>query len=131
MGGDGMQSAEFIKLAGPAAEGVIGSSPGLPLANMPGGADFAKRFEARFGKIQIYAPFSHDAAQVLIGAMLAADSAEPATYLPALAQTRMEGVIGPIAFDDKGDLKDGPVTLYRVQDGKWETLEIMGGPGAR
>ena len=31
MGGDGMQSAEFIKLAGPAAEGAIGSSPGLPI----------------------------------------------------------------------------------------------------
>ncbi|MBI2509765.1 MAG: branched-chain amino acid ABC transporter substrate-binding protein, partial [Betaproteobacteria bacterium] len=36
LGGDGAQSAEFIKLAGPAAEGVIASSPGLPLDKMPG-----------------------------------------------------------------------------------------------
>jgi branched-chain amino acid transport system substrate-binding protein len=131
MGGDGMQSAELIKLAGAAAEGVIGSSPGLPLANMPGGAKFNKAFKERFGKIQIYAPFSHDAAEVLIKAMLKADSAEPEKYLPVLAKTQMDGVIGPIAFDDKGDLKDGPVTLYKVTKGKWETLEIMGGPGAR
>ena len=127
MGGDGMQSAEFIKLAGSAAEGVIGSSPGLPVADMPGGAEFAKLFAKRFGKIQVYAPFAHDAAQVLIGAMLKAGSAEPEDYLPVLAKTRMDGVIGPIAFDDKGDLKDGPVTLYRIEKGKWETLEIMGG----
>ncbi|WP_295406897.1 branched-chain amino acid ABC transporter substrate-binding protein [uncultured Thiocystis sp.] len=131
MGGDGMQSAEFIKLAGPAAEGVIGSSPGLPLANMPGGAAFTKRYTERFGKIQIYAPFSHDAAEVLIRAMLKADSAEPEQYLPELAKTQIDGIIGPIAFDDKGDLKDGPVTLYQVKSGKWETLEIMGGASAR
>jgi branched-chain amino acid transport system substrate-binding protein len=131
MGGDGMQSAELIKLAGPAAEGVIGSSPGLPLADMPGGADFASRYTERFGKIQIYAPFSHDATQVLIKAMLDADSAEPEDYLPVLAKIQVDGVIGPIAFDDKGDLRNGPVTLYQVKNGRWETLEIVGGPGVR
>jgi branched-chain amino acid transport system substrate-binding protein len=131
IGGDGMQTAEFIKLAGPAAEGAIGSSPGLPINQMPGGADFTTRFGARFGKIQIYAPFAHDAAVVLIQAMLRAGSAEPAKYLPELARTQLDGVIGPIAFDDKGDLKDGPVTLYQVKDGKWQAVETVGGPTAK
>ena len=130
LGGDGMQSAEFIKLAGSAAEGAVGSSPGLPLAQMPGGADFTKRFGERFGKIQIYAPFAHDAALVLLQAMLRAGSAEPAQYLPELEKTRMDGVIGPIAFDDKGDLKDGPVTLYQVKGGQWQPVETIGGPAA-
>jgi len=131
MGGDGMQSAEFLKLAGPAGEGAIGSSPGLPLAKMPGGADFSKRFNARFGKVQIYAPFAHDAAVVMIQAMLRADSTEPEKYLPELAKTRIDGVIGPIAFDDKGDLKDGPVTLYQVKKGHWEPVETVGGQAAK
>ena len=131
LGGDGMQSAEFIKLAGSAAEGAIGSSPGLPLEQMPGGADFTKRFGERFGKVQIYAPFSHDAAVVLLQAMLRAGSAEPNQYLPELANTRLEGVIGPIAFDDKGDLRDGPVTLYQVKAGKWQAVETIGGPRAK
>ena len=131
LGGDGMQSAEFIKLAGSAAEGAIGSSPGLPLEQMPGGADFTKRFGERFGKVQIYAPFSHDAAVVLLQAMLRAGSAEPNQYLPELAKTQLEGVIGPIAFDDKGDLRDGPVTLYQVKAGKWEAVETIGGPRAK
>lgn len=131
MGGDGMQSAEFLKLAGSSAEGAIGSSPGLPLEKMPGGADFTKRFGEKFGKVQIYAPFSHDAAVVLIQAMLRAGSAEPAQYLPELGKTQVDGVIGPIAFDDKGDLKDGPVTLYQVKDGKWQAVETIGGPPAK
>ncbi len=131
MGGDGMQSAEFIKLAGPAAEGAIGSSPGLPIEKMPGGADFTKRFGERFGKIQIYAPFAHDAAVVLIQAILRAGSAEPDEYLPELRMTQANGVIGPIAFDDKGDLKDGPVTLYQVKSGKWQAVETLGGPSAK
>jgi branched-chain amino acid transport system substrate-binding protein len=131
MGGDGMQSAEFLKLAGPAGEGAIGSSPGLPLAKMPGGADFSKRFNERFGKVQIYAPFAHDAAVVMIQAMLRADSTEPEKYLPELAKTRIDGVIGPIAFDNKGDLKDGPVTLYQVKKGHWEPVETVGGQAAQ
>jgi branched-chain amino acid transport system substrate-binding protein len=128
MGGDGMQSAEFIKLAGRAAEGAIGSSPGLPIEKMPGGADFTKRFGERFGKIQIYAPFSHDAAAVLTQAMLRAGSTEPDKVLAELGKTKLDGVIGPIAFDDKGDLVDGPVTLYKVKGGKWEPVETIGGP---
>jgi branched-chain amino acid transport system substrate-binding protein len=127
VGGDGMQSAEFIKLTGNLAEGAIGSSPGLPLEQMPGGAEFARKFAERYGKIQIYAPFAYDATRVLVNAMLKADSAEPAAYLPALAATQFDGVIGNIAFDERGDLKDGPVTLYQVKAGAWSALETLGG----
>ena len=63
--------------------------------------------------------------------MLRADSAEPDKYLPELVKTKVDGVIGPIAFDDKGDLKDGPVTLYKVKDGKWQPVETIGGPAAK
>jgi len=38
-------------------------------------------------------------------------------------------VIGPIAFDDKGDLKNGPLTIYAVKGGKWEPVETIV-PGA-
>lgn len=127
LGGDGAQSVEFIKLAGAAAEGVIASSPGLPLDKMPGGKSFTERFNAKYGQIQIYAPYAYDAAMTLIEAMAKANSTEPAKYLPELAKTQHQGVSGPIAFDEKGDLKDGPVTLYVVKDGKWDALETVGG----
>jgi branched-chain amino acid transport system substrate-binding protein len=130
LGGDGAQSVEFIKLAGPAAEGSIASSPGLPLDKMPGGKGFTDRFTSKYGQIQIYAPYAYDATMTLIEAMQKANSSEPAKYLPELAKTSREGVTGPIAFDDKGDLRSGPITLYEVKAGKWVTLETVGGGSA-
>ncbi|CAK0773149.1 branched-chain amino acid transport system substrate-binding protein [Gammaproteobacteria bacterium] len=127
MGGDGTQTTEFLKLAGTAAEGIIASSPGLPLEKMPGGKEFAARFNARFGKIQLYAPFAYDASRVLIAAIREANSAEPARYLPKLAQIAFDGITGAIAFDVHGDIKNGPITLYQVKNNQWVPLTTIGG----
>ena len=130
LGGDGGQSQEFIKLAGPAGEGVVMSSPGVPLDKMPGGKGFADKFTGKYGQIQIYAPYAYDATWTLIDAMQKANSTDPAKYLPELAKTSRQGVTGPIGFDEKGDLKNGPITLYVVKDGKWEPLATVGGEAA-
>jgi branched-chain amino acid transport system substrate-binding protein len=45
--------------------------------------------------------------------------------LPEVGKTSHNGVIGPIAFDEKGDLKNGPITMYVVKGGKWEALETV------
>ena len=66
---------------------------------------------------------------VFIDAMKRANSADPAKFLSELGKTNYNGVIGPIAFDDKGDLKNGPITIYVVKGGKWEPLETVT-PGA-
>jgi len=130
LAGDGAQSPEFIKLAGAAAEGVVASSPGVPLDKMPGGKGFTERFNARYGQIQIYAPYAYDAVMTLVEAMQKADSTQPAKYLPELARINRQGVTGPIVFDEKGDLQSGPITLYVVKGGKWDTLETVGGGAA-
>jgi branched-chain amino acid transport system substrate-binding protein len=130
LAGDGAQSPEFIKLAGAAADGVVASSPGVPLDKMPGGKGFTERFTAKYGQIQIYAPYAYDAVMTLVDAMQKANSTQPAKYLPELARISRQGVTGPIAFDEKGDLKSGPITLYVVKRGKWDTLETVGGGAA-
>jgi branched-chain amino acid transport system substrate-binding protein len=99
--------------------------PGLPLDNMPGGAEFKKKFEAKYGHIQNYAPYAYDAAHVMVDAMMKAGSAEPAKYLTELPKTDYQGVTGHIRFDAKGDLTGGAITLYKVQDGKWTVLETI------
>ena len=125
LGGDGMQNINFIKLAGPDGEGVVASSPGLPLDAMPGGADFKKRFEAKFGPIQLYSPYSYDAVQVLVAAMQRANSADPAKLLAELPKTDYAGVTGPLRFDAKGDTVGGSITLYQVKHGAWTALETV------
>jgi branched-chain amino acid transport system substrate-binding protein len=128
MMGDGGCSPEFIKLAGEAAEGAYCSQTGLPLSEMPKGVDFEQRFKKRFGtQVQIYAPYAYDAVYVLVDAMLRADSADPAKYLPEIAKTNLDGVSGHIEFDSKGDLRNGAVTVYQVHDGALKVLEVVGG----
>ena len=126
IGGDGMQTPNFIKLAGPAAEGVMASMPGLPKETMPGGAAFLQKYKAKFNAdVELFAPMGYDAVMVFIDAMKRAGSTDPAKYLPELSKTNYQGVIGPIAFDDKGDLKNGPITIYVVKGGKWEPLQTV------
>ncbi len=128
MMGDGGYTPKLIELAGAAAEGTYASLPGVPLGQMPGGRDFSQRYEAKYKQpIQLYAPYCYDAVNVMIAAMQQADSVDPAKYLPALAKISYDGVTAKISFDEKGDLKGGAITLYQVQQGKWQPLQTMGG----
>jgi branched-chain amino acid transport system substrate-binding protein len=125
LGGDGMQTAEFLGIAGADGEGVIASSPGVPVASMPGGPEFVAKYTAKYGEIQLYAPYAYDAAWAMINAMKAANSSDPAVYLPELSRVNFTGVTGQISFDQKGDVQGGAVTMYQVKNGKWEVLETV------
>lgn len=130
--GDGGSTPKFIQLAGDAAaEGAYSSLPGVPIEKMPGGKAFADKFTAKYGQIQLYAPYCYDAVNVMIAAMQKANSAEPAKYLPELAKIEYDGVTAKIRFDEKGDIKAGFVTVYQVKGGKWEPLETLGGEAAK
>ncbi|MBK1680915.1 branched-chain amino acid ABC transporter substrate-binding protein [Rhodocyclus tenuis] len=128
MGGEMVKSPNFITLGGSAAEGTVASLAGLPLAQMPGGKDYETKYKARFNEeVQIYSPYAYDATKVMIEAMKAAGSSEPAKYLPFLARTQVAGVTSSnIAYDDKGDLRDGAITVYKVEGGEWKVLEAAG-----
>ena len=123
--GDGGCTGEVIKLAGDAISGnTYCTQPGLPLEKMPGGKNFNERFKKRFNAdVQIYAPYSYDAASAIIEAMKAANSADPAKYAGSIAKVNFPGVIGTVAFDAKGDIKDGAVTVYQFKAGKWEAVQ--------
>ncbi|HET8729966.1 MAG TPA: branched-chain amino acid ABC transporter substrate-binding protein [Moraxellaceae bacterium] len=127
LGGDGIHTAEFMKLAGDAAEGVTASLPGVPLESMPHGPEFKQKFEAKYGVIQLYAPYCYDAVMLIAEAMKRAGSIEPAKYLPEMGKTDHDGVTARIAFDEKGDLKGGAITVYRVEGGEWKALKTLGG----
>jgi len=126
LGGDGVYTPEFIKLAGDAAEGAYGSLPGVPLEQMPSGIAFRDKYRAKYNReIQLYAPFCYDAVNIMIEAMKRADSVKPEKYLPELAKTDHHGVTARIVFDERGDLKAGAITFYRVRNGKWEVAETL------
>ena len=128
MGGDGIQTPNLITLAGAAAEGTIASIPGLPKDKMPGGNAFLEKFKKRFNAdVELFAPMGYDAVFVLAEAMKKAGSTESAKVLAELKKIQINGVAGPIAFDDKGDIKNGPITINVVKDGKWVPVETITG----
>ncbi|MGF6414887.1 branched-chain amino acid ABC transporter substrate-binding protein [Paraburkholderia sp. MM5482-R1] len=118
--GGGICDTDFVKLAGGAAEGVMGWQYGSPLGTTTAGRDFAQRFRQRFGvDVLSYAPTSYDATWAAIKAMQAAKSTNPAEWRVRLKATDFEGVTGKIAFAADGSLKDAASTLYVVKNGVW------------
>jgi branched-chain amino acid transport system substrate-binding protein len=128
LSGDGSQTKQFLTLAGDSAEGAYASSPGVPLDKMPGGPAFTEKYKDTFKQeIQLYAPYAYDAANTLIAAIQQADSTDPKVYLPVLASIQHEGVSGNVRFDEKGDIRGGSISLYKVANGQWEYIETVGG----
>ena len=125
--GDGVQTPEFIKLAGDASEGQFASMAGVPRDKMPGFSAFNDKYKKAFNaEIQIYAPYEYDAVRVLVDAMKRANSTDPKVYLPEIGKTDYQGVTGRMAFTAAGDLKDGPVTVFQVKHGRWVVVSSLG-----
>ncbi|NBX62599.1 MAG: branched-chain amino acid ABC transporter substrate-binding protein [Betaproteobacteria bacterium] len=130
MGGDGICTGELFKLSGDTmadnqvycaeAGGVEG--PQEKVLN-----DFKVKFKKRFNAdVQIYAPYVYDAVNVMVAAMVKANSSDPAKYLPVLAKTSdYKGVTGNIGFDEKGDVKNGALTLHSYKAGQKINLAVV------
>jgi branched-chain amino acid transport system substrate-binding protein len=126
LGGDGVCTDKVEELAGQAVQNLVCSEAGLALSKMERGADFEKKYTDRFHTpVQIYAPFTYDAVYVIVDAMKRANSIDAPKVLAAMPSTDYNGVIGHIAFDDKGDLKEGAITLYDFKDGKKTVLDVV------
>ena len=126
--GEMTKTPTFLKLAGKEAEGSIASLAGLPLDQMPKGKDYETRYKARFNAdVATYSPYGYDATRAVIEAMKKANSVEPSKYLPELAKIEYAGVTSSSwAYDDKGDLKDGGITVYKVENGEWKVMQTIG-----
>lgn len=130
MGGDGICTTDLIKLAGDAVgeEQVYCAEAGGVEGEAKAGMDeFRAKFKAKFNvDVQLYAPYVYDATRVLVAAMVKANSADPAKYLPVLAATTdFKGVTGPITFDEKGDIKNGALTLLTYKGGQRVQLAVV------
>ncbi|TDV35568.1 amino acid/amide ABC transporter substrate-binding protein (HAAT family) [Paraburkholderia caballeronis] len=117
LGGDGACTTKMIDLAGDAIGNIVCSEAGLALSKMPRGAEFEKHYVDRYKMpIDSYAPFAYDAVYVLYDAMKRANSTDRSRIVAAMPGTQYDGVIGRIAFDAHGDLKDAAITIYRFKN---------------
>jgi branched-chain amino acid transport system substrate-binding protein len=130
MGGDGICSGELPKLSGGAmADGqvVCAEAGGVDPSQEAGIDNFKANYKKKYGiDVQIYAPYVYDAVNVMVAAMVKAGSSDPAVYLPVLAKTEgYKGITGNISFDEKGDIKNGALTLYTYKGGEKSKLSVV------
>ncbi len=124
-GGDALCTEKLPELAGksPALVNVTCATGGASVDKMQGGAEWKKRYDAKFpGQFQIYSPYAYDAAMVLADAMKRANSVDPRAYTPFIGKTQFKGVTANIAFTPKGELTTPAVTLYTYKDNARVTL---------
>lgn len=129
MGGDGICSSELPKLAGDGIsdDQVFCAEAGGVEGEQKAGMDkFRADFKAKYNAdVQVYAPYVYDAVKVMANAMVTAGSADPKVYLPALKASSYNGVTGKIEFDEKGDIKNGALTLMTYKGGARTTLAVI------
>ncbi|HWH82673.1 MAG TPA: branched-chain amino acid ABC transporter substrate-binding protein [Burkholderiaceae bacterium] len=130
MGGDGICSSELPKLAGGAmgdGQVVCAEAGGVEGEQKVGMEKFKADYKKKFGiDVQVYAPYVFDATNVMVAAMVKAGSSDPKVYLPVLAKTDgYKGVTGTIGFDEKGDIKNGALTLYTYKADKRDQIAVV------
>jgi branched-chain amino acid transport system substrate-binding protein len=108
MSGDGSEDPNFVKVAGAkAAEGAVLSAPAGPA---PSG----------FGATGLYATQAYDATNIFLAAI--EDGASSGKEInDFIGSYTGDGASGPIAFDDKGDIKQSKIYAYFVKGG---TLDV-------
>ena len=126
LAGDGVCSPEFIKLAGDASGMLHCSQAGEAVEKLARGAEFTDKYKKRFNAdVQIYSPYSYDAVYVLGEAIKRAGKVDRAAVAAAVPATSYNGVTGTVAFDDKGDVKGGAISMFKVVNGKMEYVSTV------
>jgi branched-chain amino acid transport system substrate-binding protein len=120
MSGDGVHGyqADFLDKVGEGATGTLTTFPDTT-AN-PGYKDFVAKYKKRFnGDPGPYAIYSYASANILLAAIEKAGSTDGAAVSAAIRSTTHATTLGPIEFDEKGDVKAlDYYSIWTVKDGK-------------
>ena len=119
-----LYSQDFLEAAGDAANGVVVSNLAWNPQRSPAAAEFAARYQARFGEApDIYAAAGYDNARIILQALAATDdTSSGASIRDALLQLpRFQGVTGELQFDENGEVRV-PYELNEIQNGAFVVL---------
>ncbi|MFQ5690737.1 MAG: ABC transporter substrate-binding protein [Gemmatimonadota bacterium] len=116
-GADRLVSEEFLRVAGPAAEGVVATYPYNPTLDDPVLRDFNHRYYERFGEQpEAFAAHAYDGTNLLIQAIRRAGLNRVRIRDELAGVTSYRGVTGEIPFDATWN-DVGPVWMAEVRQG--------------
>jgi branched-chain amino acid transport system substrate-binding protein len=121
IGNDGfLPVAKLFATAGAAARGVHVTRAGISGADLPReGRHFVTEFAATRGTQPVYpeSVYAAQAAELLLDAIARSDGSR-AAVTAELRRTRVaRGLLGPIAFDEAGDITRRPITVFEARRG--------------
>jgi branched-chain amino acid transport system substrate-binding protein len=135
--GDGCWDTKAFILAaeGAAAKGegvrVLSAAPAL--GDVPGSAEFAARYTAKYGPINNYAASSYDSARVLMAAIAAASKSSKgqlnrADVVEALRGLSFQGIAyaKPVQWTEKGDNKSAVIFVNVVEGDRFKQIDQIG-----
>ena len=120
--GDALATEELDLIAGPAAEGIVFTFVADPRQSAKA-APVAERFRAQSFEPAGYTLLSYGAVQVWAQAVEKAGSAELKAVIATLRGQEFDTVLGPVDFDDKGDLTTQRWVWYVWRGGEYVPVE--------
>ena len=133
VGGDGIYSADFIKLAGASGKGDLATSVGAPVEDLPSAKEFVANYKAAGYKeaYEAYGGYSYDSGWAIIEAVKKVvednDGKLPddarAKVTEAMQGVTFDGVTGKVSFDEFGDATNKQLTVYSVEGGTWKPVK--------
>lgn len=124
LGGDTLCSREMGKLGGDAVNEVVYCAQGGSMLDQgTERASFMARYKKRFGSdADAYAASFYDQMNLIAQSMVKAGSTEPAAVAAEMRKGSFKGVAGTYAYDEKGNMKQAPITVYTFRNGKASPL---------
>ncbi|MER6133515.1 branched-chain amino acid ABC transporter substrate-binding protein [Streptomyces sp. NPDC001815] len=133
VGGDGIYSADFIKLAGASGKGDLATSVGAPVEELPSAKEFVANYKAAGYKeaYEAYGGYSYDSAWAIIESVKKVvednDGKLPddarAKVTEAMQNVSFDGVTGKVSFDEFGDATNKQLTVYSVEGTDWKSVK--------
>jgi branched-chain amino acid transport system substrate-binding protein len=123
MMGDAIATPEFWAIAGPAGEGTLFTFPSDPQGR-PTAAKAVEAFKKAGFQPEGFTLFAYAVIQAMAEGMRRTGGEDPAKVAAALRSgPPIDTVVGPVSFDEKGDLKGTSYDVNIWHDGKYAKLQ--------
>jgi branched-chain amino acid transport system substrate-binding protein len=128
---DGIDTDNFVTLAGSSAKGVYYTSTAGPLSFLTNASGFVKRYTARFKlRPESYSAYAYDAANVVVDAIIrayknAGNKIPTRAAVSAAARgAALSGVTGQIGFTDTGDRRVADYFVLQFKTAKYPGVVV-------